>query len=425
MGTFLKITAAILVGVLALVVSLWFWLKLPAAPDVAAAKPLPVGFIWGVSSSAVQSEGGSVDSAVLRLNRKAVSAAENPEDPLGHSVDFRHRYRDDIALAHDLGVNTFRLGVSWARVEPRKGQIDTRELAYYDDVIRALKDAGIRPLITLEHFDQPGWIADQGGWGNPRTVDDFLAYVQLIVERYDPDVRWWLSFNETSLYMIAAAARAGHGLGGAAKIRHNLIDAHRRSYELIHSLQPDAMVSSNIAWAGDTFASRLVEKLLDWAFLDQIADRIDYIGLDYYTSDISGLAGKDWDWRQEPAGLYRALHELSRHYPRLPLLVTENGMATDNAAPRRDGVRREDALRDSVYWVQRARADGIDVVGYMVWSLTDNFEWGSYSPRFGLYTVNVLTDPALTRIPTAAVPVYRQIIANAGVAPAYRPVVDP
>ena len=106
----------------------------------------------------------------------------------------------------------------------------------------------------------------------------------------------------------------------------------------------------------------------------------------------------------------------------LMLMIAEVGMATQDGQPRDDGVTREVMLRDTVYWTQRARADGVNVIGYMYWSLTDNFEWGSYAPRFGLFTVNVRTDPTLRRTPTTAVHAYQEIIRNNGVARDYRPV---
>src|SRR5262249_3902992 len=132
-------------------------------------------------------------------------------------------------------------------------------------------------------------------------------------------------------------------------------------------------------------------------------------------------AGPFWKVPPEPAGLYRALKILGKRYPDKPILIAETGMPTEDAKPREDGVTREDLLRDSVYWTQRAHEEGVNVVGYLVWSLTDNFEWGSYTPRFGLYTINVKTDPTLARIPTAAVPVYRDVIRSGGVGSSFRP----
>ncbi|SEP47229.1 family 1 glycosylhydrolase [Amycolatopsis saalfeldensis] len=116
----------------------------------------------------------------------------------------------------------------------------------------------------------------------------------------------------------------------------------------------------------------------------------------------------------QPEGIYDALRYYAGRYPNLPLYVVENGMPTDDGKPRADGYTREAALQDSVFWLQRAKADGMDVIGYNYWSITDNYEWGSYRPRFGLYTVDARTDPSLTRRPTAAVPVYRRTIASPG-----------
>lgn len=421
----------LLLGIVVLLVvcfaGLKIWLRMPHTPEIAAAKPLPVNFLWGVSSSAFQSEGGDVDSNFRRLNDDLVGTKQ---DPYGKSVDFRHRYAEDIALARDLGIKLYRIGISWARVEPKKGQIDEAELAYYDDVIKTLKASGIEPLLTLSHFDHPGWVDDQGEWKNPSTVDEFVSFTKLIAARYHNEVHWWLTFNEASAFIVGEIQLNRHkktplGFDGTRTVRRHLIEAHRRSYEAIHQIDPDAMVSSNLAWCGDAnFLSSLVERVSEWVFTDSVVDRMDYIALDYYSSKIPAEIDKPATWTQDPPGIYRALHALAQRYPGKPLLIAENGLATDNTNPRPDGVRREDALQDTVYWLQRAHADGIDVIGYMVWSLTDNFEWGSYSPRFGLYTVNVLTDPALTRVPTAAVPVYRDIIATQGVPPQYRPVVE-
>ena len=148
---------------------------------------MPHDFIWGVSCSGFQSEGGRFDSNIMRWND-----THPEEDRYGNSVDYRHRYREDIALAHAMGINTYRIGINWARVQPRRDRFDQAELAYYDDVILAMKQAGIAPLITLDHFVYPGWVADQGGWSNPQTVTDFVAFARLIATRYHADVRYWL-----------------------------------------------------------------------------------------------------------------------------------------------------------------------------------------------------------------------------------------
>lgn len=405
---------------LALLAWLGWSLKGPAqVPVVALDSRMPADFIWGVSSSAFQSEGGNVDSNWNRYNDS------HPEqDRYGRAVDFRHRYRDDIALAHDLGINTYRIGISWARIEPQKGRFDDAELAYYDDLMLALKQAGIAPLITLDHFAYPGWVADQGGWKNPQTVADFVAYTRLVAQRYHADAHLWITFNEAAFLMPGEISVQKLGVRDSLAMRDHLTQAHRQAYDVIHQFDANAVVTSNIVWMGDHFGDGLMRGLTNWMFLNGIEDKCDVIAIDYYASDVfqAMRAGAHWKWKPDPAGLYRALKILKSEYPDKPLLIAETGMATENGKPREDGVKREDVLRDSIYWTQRARADGVNVIGYMVWSLTDNFEWGSYTPRFGLYTVDALGDPSLARVPTAAVPAYRRIIGDGGVGNDYRPV---
>jgi beta-glucosidase len=405
---------------LLLLLILGWCLNFPAAIPINAAPALPQGFIWGVSSSAFQSEGGPVDSVWHHYN-----AAEKTQDRYGKSVDFRHRYREDVALARELGVNTYRIGINWARLEPQPGKIDEVELAYYDDLILSIKQAGMAPLITLDHFDYPNWVGNQGGWANPKTVKDFTAYADLVAGRYHQDVRLWITFNEEMASILAQPFLGKAQWSEIMLVRANIVAAHRQTYDLIHRLDAGAMVTSNIFWLGDRFGSRPFRQFSDWLFLDQVADKCDVIAVDYYFADLPEMikAGpENWKVPPEPAGLYRALMFLKEKYPNKPLLVAEAGMATEDGKQRTDGVTREGVLRDGLYWTQRARADGANVVGYMVWSLTDNFEWGSYKPRFGLYTVDALKDPELKRIPTAAVPAYQELIRNNGVPADYRPV---
>jgi beta-glucosidase len=165
-------------------------------------------------------------------------------------------------------------------------------------------------------------------------------------------------------------------------------------------------------------------------FLDKITAKLDFVGIDYYLglsldnlTAARALTGELAD--AQPDGIYYALRYYANKFPDLPLYIVENGMATHDNAERPDGLSRAEFIEDHVYWIQRAREDGIDVIGYNYWSLTDNYEWGSYTPRFGLYTVDVLTDPALARVPTDGVGAYTDVIANGGVAGDYGPVVRP
>ena len=389
----------------------------PGATATPGVQPLPADFLWGVASSGFQAEGSSPPSNWTRY-----IAQGRTDDRVGTSVDFRHRYRDDIALARDLGVRVYRVGVEWARVEPRPGVIDRRELAYYDDLIGAIVDAGMRPMITLDHWVYPAWIADRGGWASATTPQRWLRHTRSIVDRYARFHPLWITVNEPAAYVLKEVQHGGLSPLDVPTMIDRLVSVHRAVYDHIHLRDPSAMVSSNVAYLPT------VEPAVDGAILDRIADKIDFVGLDYYYSvtptDLSAAnAGVDrmWDASMAADGLYYALRDLSTRYAGKPLYVIEAGLVTENGAPRRDGYRRSDHLRDLVYWVQRARDDGMPVMGFNYWTLTDNYEWGSYTPRFGLYTVDVKTDRSLTRRPTDGVAAYRAITAADGVRSGYRP----
>ncbi|MBW8485209.1 family 1 glycosylhydrolase [Actinomadura parmotrematis] len=392
-----------------------------AAPAAAAgpAGRFPAGFLWGVASSDFQSGGSFPDS---NWTRYAARGAPDVKEPYGNSVDFRHRYPSDIALARGLGVEVFRTSVEWARVEPRRGHRDPAALAYYDDVVRRIEAAGMRPMLTLDHWVYPGWVAGRGAWDDPRTAADWLANARFLVDRYKGRGVIWITFNEASQYLYHEFRDRPMSAAQLLTMRDALIRTHRAAYDMIHKVDPGALVSSNVAYG------TALNGLFDAALFNQATDKLDFVGVDYYyganlenLTAANSLTGEYWKIDPEPEGLYYVLRSYQRRLPKLPLYVVENGMPTDDGKPRADGYTRADHLRDHLYWVQRAIADGVKVIGYNYWSLTDNYEWGSYRPRFGLYTVNVRTDPALVRRPTDAVAAYRSIIAARGVPSGYVP----
>ena len=410
-----RITGAAAIVVLTLVAAL-----AAAVPSDAGARPshaLPADFLWGVASSGFQSEGGSPDSNWTRYIAQGKTA-----DEIGTSVDFRHRYASDIGLAKEMGAEVYRIGIEWARIEKAPGQLDVRELDYYDSLVKAVVNAGMRPMITLDHWVYPGWIAERGGWKDSRTLNAWLSHNQLIVERFAKYHPLWITINEPSAYVMKEVQFGGLPADDAPLMFDRLVQAHKAIYRFIHRKDPGAQVSSNVAYVPT------VEPLLDRMFLDRVRNQLDYVGLDYYYSiaptDLTAAfaaTGEFWKASVAADGIFYALRDMSRRFPGKPLYIVESGMATKNGRLRPDRYRRADHLRDLVYWVQRARRTGIPVIGMNYWSLTDNYEWGSYTPRFGLYTVDVKTDPTLRRKPTAAVAAFREIIADNGVGPGYRP----
>lgn len=268
----------------------------------------------------------------------------------------------------------------------------------------------------------PGWIAQRGGWADAGTLPAWLRHNRIIVDRYAKYHPLWITINEPSTYVAKEVQFGGLPQQKAGLMFDRLVEAHKEIYAYIHRKDPGAQVSSNVAYIPT------VEPVLDQLFLNRVRSQLDYVGLDYYysvspTDTTAAFAAHNEFWRASvaPDGVFYALRDLGRRFPRKPLYVVEAGMATQNGQPRPDGYRRANHLRDLVYWIQKARRAGIPVMGLNYWSLTDNYEWGSYTPRFGLYTVNVKTDPTLRRIPTPAVAAYQSIIANNGVSRTYRP----
>jgi beta-glucosidase len=397
-----------------------------APPADASVKKLPTNFVWGVSSSAFQSEGHTTNSNwnyyIQRDN--GPNPVGKPKDPYGNSADFYGRYRSDIALAAGLGVNTFRISISWSRVEPRRGVFSKSGLRFYDRVFARMRHFGIQPLITLNHWDYPMWVYKQGAWTKKQTVDDFAALTNVIAKRYGHLAKYWLTFNEEFFQEFIEKSNYPLTSDQALQMRTNLITAHKRAYAIIHRASPGAMVSSNYAWPGRGPIGSVETE----PFLNAVKKQLDYVALDYYypaynqTATLVALsAGHDWEIPLDPFGMYTALRSMQRQFPKLPILITENGFHTDDGKPRADGVTRQQDLQDVLYWVQRARQDGVPVIGYMYWSLTDVYQWGSYRPRSGLYTVDIKNDPTLTRNPTAAVPVYRRLIRTGGVPSSFTP----
>lgn len=400
---------------------------LPQAPRAGAqatgagpGAPVAEGFHWGVATSGFQVEGSNPDS-----NWKRYTDATSPGgevDPVGDAVDFWNRYPEDIARAAAMGINTFRLSVEWARIEPAPGEYDDEALRHYDRIIDSIRAQGMTPMITMVHFTYPGWLDDRGGMLSDEAVPAFGRFADLITERWAGDGTMWVTLNEPLVFFKHEMTIGQVAPQDFGRFLDQIVAAHRLGYAAAHRADPDAMVTINEAYLP------LATDFTDTLIGDRVADVVDFVGIDYYYGvALNNLTAINAAWddfaavRPQPEVIYEAIAHYARSYPGKPIYIVENGMPTNHGA-RADGVDRGDFLRDTAFWLQRAVADGYPVIGYNQWSLVDNYEWGSYAPRFGLYQVDVLTDPALERRPTTGVEAYREIIANGGVGPDYRPV---
>lgn len=375
--------------------------------------PLPQDFHWGVATSGFQSEGSFPDSNWGRYIARKGSGLS----PYRDSVDFHGRFREDIALAAAMGVNTFRFSIEWARVMPRRGEVSEAALRHYEAVFAALEAHGITPMVTLLHFVTPGWVADEGGLGDDRVVEAFARFVAVVAERFAGRAGWWVTINEPSYFLTLERRHGGLPDAEVERAKDRLVAMHDRAYAVLKSADARARVSTNVVWEPAP-----ASWFDDWVF-DRVKHRIDYVAVDYYyglhpnLSVAHAARGQFWKVTLTPGALLTALREYHARAPGLPVYVVENGLSTDDGLPRRDGYTRSRHLEEHVLQLQRARAEGIDVVGYNVWSLTDNYEWGDYRNRFGLYTVDVEHDPTLRRRATEAVETYRRLIRRRGAHP--------
>jgi beta-glucosidase len=383
-------------------------------------------FHWGVASAGFQHDGYFPDSNWVRYS----AAGTNIVNPVGNSVDFYHRYKSDIALAQAMGVNTFRTSMEWSRIEPKQGVINQTELARYDDLMNTVVAAGMTPMVTLDHWVYPGWVKDLGGWTWPGIVTAWMSHANQVVSRYKGRGVMWITINEPTQYISNEGKFGGLNSTQQTQMATYLVSAHRQAYDMIHTLDPGAMVSSNLAYEPPPLQSGS-----DAQFFNLVTDKLDFIAVDYYyglslsnpsVALLELFPNNFWDVKPLPDGLYAALKSYHTAVPALPLYVVENGFPTNNGSSVHlysSTYNRSNDLQDHIYWIQRAVNDGMNVIGYNHWSLTDNYEWGTYQPHFGLYTVNVLTDPTLARTATDGVATYKQIIANSGVPSGYVPVI--
>lgn len=387
----------------------------------------PRGFFWGTAVSAYQVEGG------IESNDWAAAARRGLVPPARRACDFWNRYEHYLDLAKSLGTNAFRFSIEWARVEPHEGEWDDAALEHYRTMIEAMRARALEPFVTLWHFTLPQWVAERGGWANPRTVEWFGAYVRRAAESLKDSVRYWLIINEPSVVLSQGYLQGTFPPGKRFAFREylssrrNLTRAVIDAATVLHTINPACMVGSafNIgvveparAWnPGDVVAARLLRRFDDREFIASVSDVLDFIGLNYYmklrvcayllprpTVRPYVPAGKpvsDLGWEIFPEGLTRVLHELRARFAK-PIIVTENGIADAG-----DDLRPS-FLRDHLRAVAMARAAGVDVRGYFHWSLMDNFEWAyGFGPRFGLYEMDYDLMEATERKSAA---VYRALI---------------
>lgn len=350
-------------------------------------------FIWGASTAAHQIEGNNVNSDWWA--REVAPDSSLPEAS-GDAADSYHRYEEDIRLLAASGLGAYRFSIEWARIEPAEGRFSKAEIAHYARMIACCREHGVEPLITLHHFTSPRWFSDDGGWTDDRSVERFARYVERVLPLLS-GVRFVFTINEPNILamMITAAKGAEQLQAGSMPAPDpvatvNLIAAHHRAVALVRN------AGAQVGWPvapQQFYADPGAESVLaDYAYPREIvfleaARDDDFIAVQAYTRTritIDGpVAAPDdvektlTDWEYYPPAIAEAA-ALAHRVTGLPVMVSENGIATANDA------RRIDYTRDALLALQREVERGLPLIGYLHWSLLDNYEWGSYRPTFGL-----------------------------------------
>ncbi|MCL5435637.1 MAG: glycoside hydrolase family 1 protein [Patescibacteria group bacterium] len=379
----------------------------------------PKDFLWGSAISAHQTEGNNVNSDWWAWENSAGRAAalkargKSLEDHRsGEACDFYHRYDSDFALAESLNQNAIRISVEWARIEPKSGEWRGEEVRHYVEVLKSAQKHGLKTFVTLFHFTLPLWFAESGGFAQPGNVDRFVAYVEKLAAKLDPYVDFWLTLNEPEIYTSHAYYFGIYppqhkSLRESFRVVNNLIAAHRRTYAVLkkQSTKPVGLAYHLLDVVAVNVLSSFNRLFFHYVANEYVLNRTvkfcDFIGVNYYNHVHLAWWGRrmqsqsrhetsDLGWGIHPEGIERVLVGLKRY--RKPVYITENGVA--DAAD----TRREKFIKDHLRYVQRAIARGVNVRGYLHWSLIDNFEWHhGFRPRFGLVAVDYATQKRTVR----------------------------
>ena len=430
----------------------------------------PDNFTWGVATSAFQIEGAfDADGKGPSIWDTFSHNPANIKDGSNGDVacDHYHRYREDVALIASLGVNAYRFSMAWSRVQPTgKGAWNEKAFDFYKRLLDELDARGIAPHLTLYHWDLPQGLQDDGGWLARDTAHRFADYAQEVARRFGDRVATIATHNEPWCTANLGYGNAQFAPGVADKkqaiqVSHNLLLSHGLAMQAMRGTgtKADLGIVLNLWTAEPATDSEADRRLaaLEWAnsnewFLDPlfkkrypelslqahgadapvvepgdfdiIAQPIDFLGVNYYRREVmsaevpprkldNGMGFTDMGWEIYPQGLVDLLTKMKDQYPALPpVYITENGMAAVDSVEggQVNDTQRVEYVRTHLEALQSAIEQGVDVRGYFLWSLMDNFEWNSgYAKRFGIVYVDYATQQ---RIPKASALWYRDFIAG-------------
>lgn len=386
----------------------------------------PEHFLWGASVASHQVEGGNNNQwsawelknagrlaktapqrfGWLRNWKEIESQACSPQNYIsGSGVDHYNRYREDFDIVRSLHLNAFRFTLEWSRIEPREGEFNQNAIEHYRNYIKELLGRNITPVLNIWHWTHPAWFEAKGGFEHKENLKYFERFVRLVADEFLDGITHVLTLNEPNVY-----ASFGYWSGEwppqqksplrFMKVYRNLTRAHNHAYNILKKAKPSLKVGFAAQLANiqakrprnfvDIWTTKAMRYAWNWWFLDRCRKAQDFIGINYYFTDYfrgvkrdnPKLPTNDLGWYMEPEGLYPLLRRVHSRYGK-PIMITENGLADMHDQKRRWWIE------ETIIAMERALSEGVDLLGYLHWSLLDNFEWSTgWWPKFGLVAVD-------------------------------------
>lgn len=376
-----------------------------------------MSFLWGVATSGHQIEGGNTASDTWFAENVSPTVFREPSGP---ACDSWNRWREDLDLVAGMGLTAYRFSVEWSRVEPAEGTFDEAALDHYSEIVDRCRELGLAPIVTYNHMTAPHWFAARGGWLDPGSADVFARYCGVLTDRIGDRIAYAMTLNEPNLprllswvpmpdmvrdlerATLEAASRAAgverYRLANVAvpeefdALEDGMAAGHLAGRAAIKARRPELPVGLSLAVVDDQAVGSA--KIRDQKrsevygrWLHLVSDD-DFVGVQNYERaryDENGLV------QEEGAGLFanidpsslgntvRYVHAESG----VPVMVTEHGLATD------DDTRRVAFLEPSLDGLRAAIGEGVPVLGYLHWTLLDNYEWiFGYGIKLGLVEVD-------------------------------------
>ena len=380
---------------------------------------LPKGFVWGAATAAYQTEGSTkvAGKGKTMWDDYLVAQGRFLPDP---ASDFYNRYEEDIRLSAEHGLNAIRVSIAWTRIFPNGDDAEplAEGVKHYHELFACCKKYGVEPYVSLHHFDSPAALFNQGDWLNRKTVDAYVRYAEFCFREFR-EVKNWFTINELislshSQYIQGNFPPNHHfDVTSGIQSQHNELVAHARAVNLYKDLDETEHLGGRIGMvnvltpaypatdspadqhAADLYNAFYTDFIMDGAFLGHYSARTLSLINEILRANNATLTVEDSDMEElAKAAPRNTLKHISATYPNLPVIyITENGLGHKDPEPDANGIvadpERIDFVDQHMEKVLQARAEGVDVQGYFIWSLQDQFSWANgYNKRYGLFYID-------------------------------------